>query len=434
MPTVNGLGDPLMEAVVTAAPPAAGPGMSCRFCGAAANHVFVDLGMSPLCESYLAADQLNQMEPFYPLRVHVCPQCFLVQLPQYVSPVEIFTEYAYFSSFSSSWVEHARLYAEVMRKRLDLTEKSFVVEVASNDGYLLQHFVEAGIPVLGIEPAANVAEAARAKGVPTRCCFFGVDAAQDLVRRGEQADLLVGNNVLAQVPNLNDFVAGLKVALKPSGVITMEFPHLMQLMEGNQFDTIYHEHFSYFSFLTVERIFAAHGLTLFDVDEIPTHGGSLRIYARHAEDGSRAIERSVAELRAREERAGLNGLHAYTAFEEQVRSTKRKLLEFLIAAKQDGKSIAGYGAPGKGNTLLNYCGIRSDFLDYTVDRNPYKHHKFLPGTHIAIFPPDRIRETHPDYVLILPWNLRNEIIGQLSYVREWGGRFIIPIPEVEVCA
>jgi SAM-dependent methyltransferase len=321
-----------------------------------------------------------------------------------------------------------------MRKRFELTEKSFVVEVASNDGYLLQHFVEAGIPVLGIEPAANVAEAARMKQVPTRCCFFGVDAARDLVRRGEQADLLVGNNVLAQVPDLNDFVAGLKVALKPTGVITMEFPHLMQLMEGNQFDTIYHEHFSYFSFLAAERIFAAHGLTLFDVDEIPTHGGSLRIYARHAEDGSRPIEQSVTELRARERRAGLNGVHAYTAFEEQVRNTKRKLLEFLIAAKQNGKSIAGYGAPGKGNTLLNYCGIRSDFLDYTVDRNPYKHHKFLPGTHIAIFPPDRIRETRPDYVLILPWNLRDEIISQLSYIREWGGKFIIPIPEVEVCA
>ena len=271
--------------------------MSCRFCGAAADHVFVDLGMSPLCESFLTSDQLNQMEPFYPLRVHVCPQCFLVQLPQYVSPVEIFTEYAYFSSYSSSWVEHARLYTEIMRKRLDLTEKSFVVEVASNDGYLLQHFVEAGIPVLGIEPAANVAEAARAKQVPTRCCFFGVDAARDLVRRGEQADLLVGNNVLAQVPDLNDFVAGLKVALKPTGVITMEFPHLMQLMEGNQFDTIYHEHFSYFSFLAVERIFAAHGLTLFDVDEIPTHGGSLRIYARHAEDGSRA-DRTVGRRAA----------------------------------------------------------------------------------------------------------------------------------------
>jgi SAM-dependent methyltransferase len=434
MPTVNGLGDPLLETVTTTAPPAAGVGISCRFCGAAAEHVFVDLGMSPLCESFLASDQLNQMEPFYPLRVHVCAQCFLVQLPQYVSPVEIFTEYAYFSSYSSSWVEHARLYTEIMRKRFDLTKKSFVVEVASNDGYLLQHFVEAGIPVLGIEPAANVAEAARMKQVPTRCCFFGVDAARDLVRRGEQADLLVGNNVLAQVPDLNDFVAGLKVALKPTGVITMEFPHLMQLMEGNQFDTIYHEHFSYFSFLAAERIFSAHGLTLFDVDEIPTHGGSLRIYARHTEDGSCATEQSVAELRAREQQAGLNGLHAYTAFEEQVRNTKHKLLEFLIAAKQSGKSIAGYGAPGKGNTLLNYCGIRSDFLDYTVDRNPYKHHKFLPGTHIAIFPPDRIRETRPDYVLILPWNLRDEIIDQLSYIREWGGKFIIPIPEVEVCA
>jgi hypothetical protein len=409
-------------------------GTVCRFCASPANHVFVDLGMSPLCESYLSAEQRNQMEPFYPLRVTVCPHCFLVQLPAYVAPEHIFSEYAYFSSYSTSWVEHARAYTEHMRARLALSNQSFVVELASNDGYLLQHFVRAGIPSLGIEPAANVAAAARSKGVPTRCCFFGRDAARDMVARGELADLLIGNNVLAQVPDLNDFVAGMKIALKPTGVITMEFPHLMRLMEGNQFDTIYHEHFSYFSLLTTERIFAAHGLTLFDVEEIPTHGGSLRIYARHEEDGSRPVQPSVAELRGREEHAGLTRLGAYSAFEEQVKETKRKLLEFLIQAKRDGKSIAGYGAPGKGNTLLNYCGIRTDFLDYTVDRNPYKHHKFLPGTHIPIFPPEKLQETRPDYILILPWNLKSEIIDQLAYARSWGAKFVVPIPEVEVLA
>lgn len=408
-------------------------GMTCRFCGTAANHVFVDLGMSPLCESLITAEQLNQMEPFYPLRVNVCPQCFLVQLGEYVSPADIFSEYAYFSSYSTSWVEHARLYAEDMRRRLNLTSASFVVELASNDGYLLQHFVQAGIPVLGVEPAANIAEAARARHVPTRVCFFGTETARAMAAAGELADLLVGNNVLAQVPDLNDFVAGMEIVLKPTGVITMEFPHLMRLMEGNQFDTIYHEHFSYFSLLSVERIFAAHGLTLFDVDEIPTHGGSLRIYARHAEDMSRPVEPTVAALRTREERAGLNRLETYGAFDEQVKETKRKLLEFLIRVKREGKSVAGYGAPGKGNTLLNYCGIRTDFIDYTVDRNPYKHGKFLAGTHIPIFDPDRIRQTRPDYVLILPWNIKDEIIAQLSYVREWGGQFVVPIPEVRVC-
>jgi SAM-dependent methyltransferase len=407
--------------------------MTCRFCGEAVNHVFVDLGMSPLCESYLTAEQLNRMEPFYPLRVNVCHRCFLVQLPEHVSPEHIFSEYAYFSSYSSSWVEHARAYTESVRRRLNLTETSLVIELASNDGYLLQHFVRAGIPVLGIEPAANVAEAAREKHVPTRVCFFGTDTARNLTAQGEQADLLVGNNVLAHVPDLNDFVAGMKIVLKPDGVITMEFPHLMRLMEGNQFDTIYHEHFSYFSFFTVEKVFAAHGLTLFDVEEIPTHGGSLRIYARHAEDRSRPATSAVVELRSREERAGLERLETYGAFDEQVKATKRKLLEFLIGAKRQGKSVVGYGAPGKGNTLLNYCGIRSDFVDYTVDRNPYKHAKFLPGTHIPIFPPERIRQTRPDYVLILPWNLKDEIIGQLSYVREWGGKFVVPIPEVQVC-
>ena len=406
----------------------------CRFCAAHADQVFVDLGMSPLCESYLSADQRDQMEPFYPLRVTVCPQCFLVQLPAYVAPEHIFSEYAYFSSYSTSWVEHARAYTEMMRARLALAGHSFVVELASNDGYLLQHFVAAGVPVLGIEPAANVAAAARSKGVPTRCCFFGTDSARDMVARGEQADLLVGNNVLAQVPDLNDFVAGMKIVLKPAGVITMEFPHVMRLMEGNQFDTIYHEHFSYFSLLTTERIFAAHGLTLFDVQEIPTHGGSLRVYARHHEDAAQPVQPSVADVRGREERAGLNRLEAYSAFEEQVKETKRKLLEFLIKAKREGKSIAGYGAPGKGNTLLNYCGIRNDFLDYTVDRNPYKHYKFLPGTHIPIFPPEKLQETRPDYILILPWNLKSEIIDQLAYVREWGAKFVVPIPEVEVLA
>jgi SAM-dependent methyltransferase len=409
------------------------PELACRFCGTPADHLFVDLGMSPLCESFLTAQQLNQMEPFYPLRVHVCPRCFLVQLGEYVSPADIFTEYAYFSSYSKSWVEHARVYTETMRRRLALNDRSFVIELASNDGYLLQHFVAAGIPVLGIEPAVNVAAAAVAKNVPTRCVFFGVDTARDLVARGEQADLLIGNNVLAQVPDLNDFVAGMKIALRPGGTITMEFPHVMRLMQGNQFDTIYHEHFSYFSLLTVEQIFAAHGLTVFDVDEIPTHGGSLRIYGRHTDDESRPVSDAVGALRAREELAGLNGLQAYSAFDEQVKETKRKLLEFLIAARRAGKSVAGYGAPGKGNTLLNYCGIRSDFLEYTVDRNPYKHYRFLPGTHIPIFPPERIQQTRPDYVLILPWNLKDEIVEQLSYIREWGGRCVVPIPEVQVC-
>jgi SAM-dependent methyltransferase len=406
-------------------------GMACRFCGARAERVFVDLGMSPLCESLITAEQLNQMEPFYPLRVTVCPRCFLVQLGEYVSPEHIFTEYAYFSSYSTSWVEHARRYTEAISRRLGLTPDSLVVELASNDGYLLQHFVAAGIPVLGIEPAANVAEVARQKGVPTRTCFFGAEAARDMVARGERADLIVGNNVLAQVPDLNDFVGGMKIALKPAGVVTMEFPHLVRLMEGNQFDTIYHEHFSYFSLLSVEKIFAAHGLTVFDVDEIPTHGGSLRIYARHAEQGATAAA-SVETLRSREEHAGLNRLETYGAFDEQVKETKRKLLAFLIEARRAGKSIAGYGAPGKGNTLLNYCGIRTDFLDYTVDRNPYKHGKFLAGTHIPIFPPERIRATRPDYVLILPWNLKEEIMEQLAYVREWGGRFVVPIPETRI--
>jgi SAM-dependent methyltransferase len=362
----------------------------------------------------------------------VCDRCFLVQLAEFASPADLFTEYAYFSSYSTSWVEHARVYVDQIRRRLSLTERSFVVEVASNDGYLLQHFVRAGVPVLGIEPAVNVAAVARERHVPTRCAFFGVAEARAMAAAGERADLLIGNNVLAQVPDLNNFVGGLKIALKPAGVITMEFPHVMRLMQGNQFDTIYHEHFSYFSLITAEQVLAAHGLELFDVEELPTHGGSLRIYARHAEAGG-GVSAAVEELRAREEHTGLKRLRTYHAFAAQVAETKRRLLEFLIDARRQGKSVVGYGAPGKGNTLLNYCGVRSDFLDYTVDRNPFKHFKFLPGTHIPIFPPERIRATRPDYVLILPWNLEAEIVPQLDYIRAWGGRCVVPIPEVRVC-
>ncbi|HKV25991.1 MAG TPA: class I SAM-dependent methyltransferase [Candidatus Acidoferrum sp.] len=404
----------------------------CRFCGNKLEHTFVDLGMSPLCESYLPSDSLNQMEPFYPLHVQVCANCFLVQLEAYVSPEHIFCEYAYFSSFSDSWLAHAKAYSNQMTERFSLNEKSFVVELASNDGYLLQYFVEKKIPVLGIEPAANVAEAAVKKGVPTLVRFFGRELAREMVGKAKSPDLILGNNVLAQVPDLNDFVGGMKILLGPKGVITIEFPHLQRLMDENQFDTIYHEHFSYFSLLTAEKIFAAHGLTIFDVEELPTHGGSLRIYARHAEEQSKAVTPRVLALREREEKAGLTKIETYSRFAEQVKETKRKLLEFLIQAKRSGKRIAGYGAPGKGNTLLNYCAIRTDFLDYTVDRNPYKHGRFLPGTHVPIFPPERIRETKPDFLLILPWNLKDEIMKQNSYIREWGGKFLVPIPEVSV--
>jgi SAM-dependent methyltransferase len=388
--------------------------------------------MSPLCESYLSADRLNKMEPFYPLHVWVCEGCFLVQVEEYVRPEGIFTEYAYFSSYSDSWLAHARAYVDMIADRLGLTRASQVVELGSNDGYLLQYFVAKGISVLGVEPALNVAQAAIARGVPTLTRLFGRPTAREMVAAGHQADLLLGANVLAQVPDVNDFVAGMKLLLKPRGVITIEFPHLMRLMQENQFDTIYHEHFSYFSFLTAERIFAAHGLTLFDVEELPTHGGSLRIYGCHADDTSRTVSERAVKLRVREEMSGLDRLETYEAFTEQVHETKRRLLELLIGLKRKGKHVAGYGAPGKGNTLLNYCGIGTDFLDYTVDRNPYKHGKFLPGTHIAIHPPAKIQETRPDYVLILPWNLRDEIMEQLGHIRSWGGQFIVPIPDAKV--
>lgn len=407
---------------------------SCRFCREELRHSFVDLGMSPPCQNHITAEQLNHMERFYPLHAYVCESCFLVQLEEYVAPDDIFSEYAYFSSYADSWVEHARRYCHKMRDRLGLTGNSRVIELASNDGYLLQHFVAMDIPVLGIEPAANVAEAARAKGIPSLVRFFGQNTAREVRDEHGPADLLLGNNVLAHVPDLNDFVAGMKILLAPSGVITMEFPHLQRLMNENQFDTIYHEHFSYFSFMTVEKVFARHGLVLFDVEELPTHGGSLRIYGRHEQDGTKPVSSSVTALREREIQEGYATLAKYRGFAEQVRETKRKVLEFLITAKRAGKLIAGYGAPGKGNTLLNYCGIRTDFLDFTVDRNPYKQGKYTPGTHIPILHPDAIRAHRPDYLFILPWNLKSEIIEQTSYIREWGGQFVVPIPALEVVA
>jgi SAM-dependent methyltransferase len=404
----------------------------CLFCAAPLRHTFVDLGASPLCESYLSKDQLNRMEPFYPLHVRVCERCYLVQLQEYVKPEEIFTDYAYFSSYSETWLEHARMYTEQVVQRFGLDARSQVVELASNDGYLLRNFVARGIPALGVEPAANVAKVAIQQGVRTRVAFFGRAVAEQLVAEEGCADLIVGNNVLAQVPDPNDFVAGIRVLLKPAGVVTIEFPHLLRLMRENQFDTIYHEHFSYFSFATAEALFALHGIVLFDVDELPTHGGSLRIYGRHREDASKPVTDRVVALRCRETEEGLMRIETYGKFGEQVKQTKWKLLEFLIAARREGKTVVGYGAPGKGNTLLNYCGIRTDFLQYTVDKNPYKQGRFTPGTRIPIHAPERIFETQPDYVLILPWNFKDEIVRQMASIRSWGGRFVVPIPEATV--
>jgi len=409
-------------------------GPFCRFCASPLSHILVDLGMSPLCESYVSPAQMNRMEPFYPLRVYVCDRCWLAQLEEFVGPEEIFTDYAYFSSYSDSWLKHAENYTEAIVRRLGLGPSSFVVELASNDGYLLQYFIARGVPVLGVEPARNVARVAVEKGIPTRIDFFGEKLAGDLAAEGKRADLIIGNNVLAQVPGLNDFVRGMKVLLKPQGVITLEFPHLVRLMAGNQFDTIYHEHLSYFSLTAADKIFASHGFGLFDVDELSTHGGALRIYLRHEEDATKPVDGRVGELLAQEEREGIARPETYARFSGQVQETKRKLLECLIGIKRQGRTICGYGAPGKGNTLLNYCGIRTDFLDYTVDRNPYKQGKFTPGTHIPILAPDRIAETRPDYIFILPWNFQDEIIAQMSFVREWGGRFIVPIPEVRIIA
>jgi SAM-dependent methyltransferase len=409
------------------------PALACRFCREPLALVLADLGTSPLSNSYLTAEALAGAEAHYPLTVYVCDRCWLCQLPEAARPDEIFSaDYAYFSSYSPSWVEHARRYCEAMIERFDLGAAHQVVEIASNDGYLLRHFVARGVPVLGVEPAANCAEAARALGIPTEVRFFGLEAARDLAARGFAADLLLGNNVLAHVPELDDFVAGLAHLLKPQGVLTLEFPHLVRLVEGNQFDTIYHEHFSYFSLASVERVLAAHGLELFDVEELATHGGSLRLFAQRRDEGGRPAGERVRALRDRELALGVETRAYYETFAERVRETKRSLLTFLIAAKRAGKSIAAYGAAAKGNTLLNYCGVRGDFVDYVVDANPHKQGHFLPGSRIPIHAPQRIFETRPDYVLILPWNLRAEITEQMGAVRDWGGRFVVAIPETTV--
>lgn len=405
---------------------------TCRFCNSHLQHTFVDLGMSPLSNAFISQEKLDRAEKFYPLHAYVCDNCFLVQLEAFESPEEIFSDYVYFSSYSDSWLLHSKNYVELVTEKFKLNEKSLVIEIASNDGYLLQYFQEKKIPVLGIEPAENVALVAEAKGIPSLVKFFGVQTAKELVGQGKQADLLLGNNVLAHVPDINDFVAGMKIVLKPDGIITMEFPHLLQLIEKNQFDTIYHEHFSYLSFLTVERVFARHGLTLFDVEEIPTHGGSLRIYGKHQEEEKLAISDRVTKLKEKEIKAGLDKIETYLEFDRKTKAIKRQLLSFLIDAHEKGKTVVGYGAPAKGNTLLNYCGIRTDLLDYTVDRSPHKQGLFLPGTHIPIYAPDKIRATKPNYVLILPWNLKDEIVEQMADIRQWGGKFVVPIPEVNV--
>jgi SAM-dependent methyltransferase len=402
---------------------------ACRFCGAPLRDVFADLGMSPLANDYLPAERVNAMEPFYPLRALVCAKCFLVQLEQFQTPERIFSDYAYFSSYSSSWLEHSRRYAEQMVERLALDGDSQVVEIASNDGYLLQFFAEREISVLGVEPAANVAEVAVEKGIQTVVEFFGEKVAAELAPQSS-ADLLLGNNVLAHVPDLNDFVAGMRVLLKPGGVITMEFPHLMRLMQDNQWDTIYHEHFSYFSFLTVSAVFAAHGLRLFDVQELPTHGGSLRIFAAHSEDGEKRETDAARELAERERAAGYESLETYSGYGRRVEQDKRQILRFLIDLKERGLRVAAYGAPAKGNTLLNYCGVRRDMIEYTCDLNPHKQGHFLPGSHIPIRSPDALREDRPDVVLILPWNLKDEIVSQLDFIGEWGGRFAARTPEL----
>ncbi|WP_216840989.1 class I SAM-dependent methyltransferase [Acidobacterium sp. S8] len=404
----------------------------CRFCGSTLEHTFVDLGMSPLCESYPAPADLNRGEVYFPLHVYVCEKCFLVQLDEYETPEKIFSDYAYFSSYSDSWLKHADTYCGRMQSRFGLNQDSFVVEVASNDGYLLQYFVQRNVPVLGIEPAANVAKVAVEKGVPSLVEFFGTRIASKLADEGRQADLVLGNNVLAQVPDLNDFVEGLKILLKPEGVLTLEFPHLLKLIEHNEFDTIYHEHFSYFSLLTTIKIMEAHGLKVFDVEELASHGGSLRVFACRAEAETHSVEANVARVLAAEENAGLDSVASYSGFAQQVKETKLALLEFLISAAREGKTVAGYGAPGKSATLLHYCGIGKDLISYTVDRSPYKQGRFLPGTHIPIYHPDRIRETQPDYVVILPWNLKNEIVEQLQYIRAWGGQFVVPIPRAAI--
>lgn len=403
---------------------------SCRLCGAGLKHTLVDLGKSPLCETFLDVRQLDEMEPFFPLHVLVCDRCWLVQLKQYVAPDGIFTDhYPYYSSFSTSWVAHAKRYCEMITARRGLTEASFVVELACNDGYLLQHFPPLGVTnILGVEPSANVAEEAARKGIPVRVEFFGVAAAERILAENGPADLVLGNNVLAHVPDINDFVAGAAKLLKPGGVITFEFPHLEKLIELGQYDTIYHEHFSYLSATAIESLARRHDLVFVDVEELPTHGGSLRVYLAHEGVPSHAVR----ALLQREERKGFRTLAYYAGFEERVRHSKRRLLRFLIDAQEAGKKVCGYGAPGKGNTLLNYCGIGPDLLDFTVDRNPHKHGRYTPGTHVPILPVEALNAARPDYILILPWNLQTEIVAQMRHVREWGAKFVVPIPEVTI--
>jgi C-methyltransferase C-terminal domain/Putative zinc binding domain/Methyltransferase domain len=406
-------------------------GPSCRFCGAELTLSVVDLGMSPPCQSFLPPDKLREMEPFYPLHVFACERCFLVQLEELVAPHDIFSDYAYYSAYSSSWVEHAKGYVEMIRERLSLGGDDLVVEVASNDGYLLQHFVGTGIPILGIDPAANVARDAEARGVPTLVSFFGSAVAERLREEDRRASLVIGNNVLAQVPDLNDFMAGVQLLLRDDGTATFEFPHLLHLLDRLEYDTIYHEHFSYFSFETIVAIMKAHRLDVYDVEELPTHGGSLRVYVQQ-EGGPHATREAVSGLVQRERDEGLRSPDRYLRFAEEVKESKRALLDLLIRLRREGKQVVGYGAPGKGNTLLNYCGIRTDLLDYTVDRNPHKHGFYTPGTHIPIYSPDKLAQTRPDYIVVLPWNLIDEISQQLAYVREWGAKLVVPVPRATV--
>ncbi|AZO96315.1 methyltransferase domain-containing protein [Halocella sp. SP3-1] len=406
--------------------------MHCRFCNTNLEKEFLSLGVSPLANSYLDNRGLGKKELFYPLELYVCPNCLLVQVDEFEIPENIFSDYAYFSSYSSTWLEHVEKYVNKMMKEYGIEDKSNVIEIASNDGYLLQYFKKQNVSVLGIEPAENVALVAEKKGVPTICKFFAKSLAEELVQKDVRADLLIGNNVLAHVPNLNDFISGMKILLNYDGFITMEFPHLLRLIKENQFDTIYHEHFSYFSFIVVNKILKKHGLEIFEVEEIPTHGGSLRIYAKHIEDNTKLVKSSVEDLFTKEKDFGIDKIKTYDKFTEKVKQSKRNILKFLIDLKNKDKMIVGYGAPAKGNTLLNYCGVGIDFLDYTVDKNPYKQGKYLPGTHIPIFSPEKFKETKPDYVIILPWNLKEEIIQQINYIKEWNGKFIVLIPEVEV--
>ena len=405
---------------------------NCRFCKTSLKQVFLDLGKTPLANSFLTEKMLNKKEEIFPLKVLVCKKCYLVQLEEFESPQNIFTNYAYFSSYSKTWLEHAQEYVNMMITRFGFDEKSQVIEIASNDGYLLQYFKEKKIPILGIEPAVNVGEVAKKKGIPTIFKFFGTETAKELVKLDKKADLLLGNNVLAHVPNLNDFVKGLKILLKPNGVITMEFPHLLQLIQQKQFDTIYHEHFSYFSFLVVQKIFSSHKLTIFDVDEISTHGGSLRIYAKHEENQEIKISENVLKLNKKEYEFGIDKMDIYSNFQKIIELLKQQIYEIFIGIKNEKKTIVGYGAPAKGNTLLNYCNISNEVINYTVDKNPHKQGLFLPGTHIPVESPEKIRATKPDYILILPWNLKEEIIQQINFIREWGGKFITVIPEVKI--